>query len=61
MIFYSACIYGANFNEKFRWKSGFLRLGPKDLPTPPPPHQRELKYLGHFSVNTAIMFSFTLI
>ena len=26
--FYSPYIYGANFIAKFRWKSGFLRLGP---------------------------------
>ena len=27
-IFYSPYIYGANFIAKFRWESGFLRLGP---------------------------------
>ena len=26
--FYSPYIYGANFIAKFRWESGFLRLGP---------------------------------
>ena len=28
MIFYSAYIYSANSIAKFRWESGFLRLGP---------------------------------
>ena len=28
VIFYSPYIYGANFIAKFRWESGFLRLGP---------------------------------
>ena len=26
--FYSPYIYGASFIAKFRWESGFLRLGP---------------------------------
>ena len=26
--FYSPYMYGAHFIAKFRWKSGFLRLGP---------------------------------
>ena len=26
--FYNPYIYGANFIAKFRWESGFLRLGP---------------------------------
>ena len=28
VIFYSPYTYGANFIAKFRWESGFLRLGP---------------------------------
>ena len=28
VICYSPYIYGANFIAKFRWESGFLRLGP---------------------------------
>ena len=32
MILYSAYIYGANVIAKFRWKSGFLQLGPQEPP-----------------------------
>ena len=28
VIVYSPYTYGANFMAKFRWESGFLRLGP---------------------------------
>ena len=28
VIFYSPYTYGTNFIAKFRWESGFLRLGP---------------------------------
>ena len=31
-IFYSPYTYGANFIAKFRWESGFLRLGPQEPP-----------------------------
>ena len=39
--FYSPYIYGANFIAKFRWQSGFLRLGPWEPPPPPLGHQWE--------------------